>query len=83
MTHPTEFALRLVKQGFLQAHRLQAIGFLTITLFFILYTAVPAATRAYLSLRLRPRHKSPPFPLPYDDAAVPASSWSWDCDPSF
>jgi len=31
MTHSTEFTLRLVKQGFLQAHRLKAIGFLTVT----------------------------------------------------
>ena len=37
MTHPTEFALRLVKQGFLQARRLPAIGFLTIIAPFCLY----------------------------------------------
>ncbi len=29
MIHPTEFALRLVKQGFMQAHPLSGIGFLT------------------------------------------------------
>jgi len=29
MTHPTEFALRLVKQGFLQARPREGIGFLT------------------------------------------------------